>query len=201
MTLKNPVININRAGAVAAIELRDFEARFVAEADGGPVGVFTGYASLFNTTDSYGDQIKPGAFKRTLKEAKARGITPPMLWNHNTDAVIGKWTDIQEDAKGLAVTGQLVCETVRGSEAYSLMKAGALSGMSIGFRTRSAAVGQGGTRIVTDIDLVEISLVALPAADGARITQVRTASGHATAVSAFVQACQQASQSFINRKV
>jgi HK97 family phage prohead protease len=183
--------------AVTARETRFVECRFAAEADGSPVGVFTGYASLFNTPDSYGDQIRPGSFKRTLKESKARGINPPMLWSHDPSKLIGKWIDIREDERGLAVTGQLVCETALGSEVYSLMKAGALSGMSIGFRTRKAEAGPGGTRILSDLDLAEISLVAMPAADGARITQVRTASGHASsAVTAFIRACSQASQTF-----
>ncbi|MGE3245720.1 MAG: HK97 family phage prohead protease [Beijerinckiaceae bacterium] len=131
---------------------------------------FSGYAAIFNEPDSYGDTIRAGAFRNTLKK---RAAPPSMFWNHNSDRPIGVWTSLVEDAKGLKVEGRLITETAAGAEAYALLKAGAVSGLSIGFRSRSSERGANGSRILTQIELVEVSLVSLPAASKARVTNVK----------------------------
>lgn len=153
-------------------EALDFDIRFTAADDG---GVFTGHAAVFDERNSFNEIVKRGAFSRTLNEHQTRNIRPPMLWSHRSDEVCGVWESITEDATGLAVRGRLITETTRGREAHALLKAGALSGLSIGFRARTAERGANGLRILTDIELVEISLVALPSAGNARIKQVRSA--------------------------
>lgn len=163
-------------------EALDFDIRFSAD----DAGSFTGHAAIFDERNSFNEVVKRGAFSRTLAEHQTRNLRPPMLWSHRTDEVIGVWTDIREDATGLAVTGKLVTETAKGKEAHALLKAGALNGLSIGFRARGAERAANGLRILTDIDLVEISLVALPSAGNARIKQVRSMAD----VSAFTRAVQ-----------
>lgn len=162
------------------------ELRFAAN----ETGVFSGYASIFGEPDSYGDTIEPGAFRKTLAESKKLG-GPAMFWNHNSDEPIGVWTELVEDERGLKVTGRLVTETIRGAEAYALLKAGAVNGLSIGFRARSAERGANGGRVLTDIELVEISLVPLPAASKARVTNVKGTAEPAGAA-AFVEAARRA---------
>jgi HK97 family phage prohead protease len=117
---------------------------------------------------------------------------------HDPREVIGVWTDLAEDERGLKVAGHLVLETARGSEAHALLKAGALDGLSIGFRARSAERGANGGRVLTDIDLVEISLVSLPAASKARVTTVKTMEDAGSAA-AFVNACRKATRSLNQR--
>ena len=136
---------------------------------------FSGYAAVFGVSDSYGDVIAPGAFKRTLAEHRAAKTAPAMFWNHDTSKVIGVWTELREDARGLAVSGRLIRETVAGGEAYHLLKAGAVNGLSIGFRARGSKRGSDGRRNVTDIELIEISPVPLPGQTLARVTSVRSA--------------------------
>lgn len=160
-------------------------------------GTFSGYASVFDEPDSYGDTIRKGAFRKSLTARKATG-GPAMFWNHNPDAPIGVWTELEEDARGLKVTGKLVTETARGAEALALLKAGAVNGLSIGFRARSSERGPNGGRVLTDIDLVEISLVSLPAASKARVTSVKGAAGPA-GVAAFIEAARRAA-TLIRRK-
>lgn len=153
-------------------------------------GTFSGYASVWNEPDSFGDTIKRGAFAKTISQrGKAGG--PSMFWNHNPDQPIGVWTEIVEDERGLKVSGKLVKETRMGAEALALMKAGAVNGLSIGFRARKSERGPNGGRVLTDIELVEISLVSLPAASKARITSVKGAAGPA-GVAAFVMAARRA---------
>lgn len=154
-------------------------------------GTFTGYASLFGQADSFGDTIERGAFRKALKER--RGAIP-MFWNHNQNEPIGVWDELAEDERGLKVKGRLVTETVRGREAFELMKAKAVTGLSIGFRARSSKRGPNGARVLTDIDLVEVSVVSLPSASKARVTSVRNA-GQPTRAAAFIKAVRRAATS------
>jgi len=141
-------------------------------------GVFSGYGSTFGgKPDSYGDIIHEGAFTNTLKKGGRNGYGIAMLWQHNASEPIGVWQDVVENKKGLAVTGQLVLGTQRGREAYELMKAGALRGLSIGFE-----IPKGGSefddnkkiRNIKEIDLWEISPVTFAANTRAQISQVKS---------------------------
>ena len=168
------------------------EVRFASD----ETGIFEGYASVWNEPDGYGDTIKPGAFKRTLSK---RSSGPSMFWNHDPGQPIGVWTELVEDARGLRVKGQLVTETVKGAEALALLKVGAISGLSIGFRALRSERGPNGGRVLTEIELVEISLVTLPAASKARITSVKGAAGPADAA-AFAEAARRAALSIRGTK-
>jgi HK97 family phage prohead protease len=138
-------------------------------------GSFTGFASTFNgPVDSYGDVIAPGAFTKSLAEHGEKGTVPAMLWAHDQDEPIGRWTDIKQSAAGLEVSGKLTLETKRGAEAYALMKDGALS-MSIGFSVKSGGFERlGDGYLLKQINLYEVSLVAMPANHAAKITSVKS---------------------------
>jgi len=149
------------------------EVRFRADDD--QTGIVEGIASRFGEVDDFGDTIVRGAFANSLAEHRAANRTTPMLWSHDPGEVIGRWTDIEETADGLMVRGRLNLEVQRAREARALMTAGDLDGLSIGFRVRKATPGPKGTRTVTEIELLEASLVALPAAPRARVTNVKAA--------------------------
>jgi HK97 family phage major capsid protein/HK97 family phage prohead protease len=154
-----------------AVDRLDLEVKF----DPGDAGTFTGRASIFGEPpDNYGDVVAHGAFRRSLEEHRARGTTPLMLWQHRADEPIGTWTSLHETSSALEVEGRLVLDTQRGAEAYALMKAAALNGLSIGFITRKSEARKGGGRTLKDMSLVEISLVSLPAASGARVISVKS---------------------------
>jgi HK97 family phage prohead protease len=140
-------------------------------------GEFSGYASTFGgDPDSYGDVIAAGAFKASLAEHKSRGTMPALLWSHSPDEPIGRWVQMAEDARGLAVTGALTLEVEKAREAHALAKAGALA-LSIGFRVAEggATYDNEGTRVLRQIELWEVSLVAMPANHRARIESVKSA--------------------------
>lgn len=140
----------------------------------GNSGEVEGYGSVFGVKDSYDDIIIPGAFAETLKAHKASGTMPALLWQHNQSEPIGVWREMSEDAKGLRMKGQLALDTVRGKEAFALMKLGALNGLSIGFVTnKSTRDHVTDIRTITEIDLWEVSLVTFPANTNARVTDVR----------------------------
>ncbi len=151
----------------------DFGFQFKATKDD---GTFEGYGSVFNITDGGGDIVVPGAFADTLATQKAAGRMPAMLWQHRPSEPIGVYTHMEEDAVGLKVSGQLALKTTRGAEAYELMKMGALSGMSIGYRSRDDSYDRvTGVRTLKKLDLVELSLVTFPMNDASRISSVKSA--------------------------
>ncbi len=135
-------------------------------------GVFEGYASLFDVTDGAGDVVAPGAFAKTLAKRGSRGVK--MLWQHKAAEPLGVWTTIIEDARGLRVVGRLDLSVARAREALSLMREGALDGLSIGFRAVRAEKQKNGLRRLIEIDLWEISLVTFPMLEQARISAVKS---------------------------
>ena len=144
-------------------------------------GTVEGYGSVFGVRDNYDDVIAKGAFVQSLKDHKAAGTMPAMLWQHDADKPIGVWTEMVEDEKGLRIKGQLAMETVKGKEAHALLKMGALNGLSIGFMSKEWAYDRDAeVRTLTAIDLWEVSLVTFPANEKARVTNVKSADEMAT---------------------
>lgn len=148
--------------SVCPLEVKSLEAQ----------GSFCGYASVFHVTDWCRDQVLPGAFEATLKDWQKKGKWPFLLWQHQLDQPIGYWTHLQEDEKGLWVKGQLLLELQQAREAYALMKAGVLEGLSIGFKP-IVAKKDAGQRIrkIFQVALVEVSLVTVPANPEATIAR------------------------------
>jgi HK97 family phage prohead protease len=139
----------------------------------GAAGTFAGYASLFDREDLGRDIIAPGAFRDSLRERGPTGIK--MLFQHNPNEPIGVWESIVEDARGLYVRGRLMLDVTCAREVLSLMRAGALDGLSIGFRAimgrRDAKTG---IRRLTKVDLWEISIVTFPLLPDARVAHVKS---------------------------
>jgi HK97 family phage prohead protease len=136
-------------------------------------GEFTGIASVFGEVDALGDTIQRGAFAKSLAEHKAKGRVPLMLWSHQLDQPIGRWTEIRETAEGLVVKGKLLLDVARAREVYAMLKEKVVDGLSIGFRTVKSSRTKAG-RLLQGIDLAEISLVTLPALASARVTSVKS---------------------------
>lgn len=137
-------------------------------------GTFSGYGSVFNVKDTYGDIVVPGAFADSLSAQKAAGRMPAMLWQHRSAEPIGVYTDMREDSVGLHVEGKLALATTRGAEAHVLMKMGALTGLSIGYQSREDSFDKvTGVTTLKRLDLWEVSPVTFPANDAARISRVK----------------------------
>jgi HK97 family phage prohead protease len=134
-------------------------------------GLFTGYASLFGIADAQNDEVERGAFAATLAKRGPAGIR--MLWQHDPAEPIGTWLSVAEDPVGLRVTGRLVTDVRRGREALDLMAAGAVDGLSIGFKAlRAERRRRDGPRRLIEVDLWEVSVVTFPALAAARVTRV-----------------------------
>lgn len=153
MLERSPIIEFKFAGAAS---------------DAGEIG---GLAAAFGNVDTLGDIVAPGAFAASLAEHRAAGTMPAMLWSHLVAEPIGRWLTAKETPRGLEVRGRL-SDVPRGRDARTLALDGAL-GLSIGFRTLDFDYDAAGHRVLRAVDLVEISLVAVPANSRAKITSIK----------------------------
>ncbi len=127
---------------------------------------FAGYAAIFGRPDRGGDVVRAGAFAASLRRG-ARAV--PLLWQHAPARPIGRIEYLKEDRRGLRVIGRLSAGAA-GREAAALLQEGTVSGLSFGYRVR-AAEGEG-PRELTELELVEVSLVSLPMQPKARVHAV-----------------------------
>ena len=152
------------------IEVKDF--KFTLEEMDDEKGSFKGYASIWGIVDSYGDVVVKGAFKRTLKDNKQF----PLLWSHALMEPMGI-IEAKEDSIGLAVKGQINVDVQRGREIRSLMRQGAVPGLSIGFQTVREEYDRTtdpATRQLLEVKLWEISPCVFQACPGALADEVKT---------------------------
>jgi len=163
--------------------MNHLEFKFAPDGMDSKTGEFAGYGAVFGNVDSHRDVIEPGAFADSLAQWQARGALPTMKLMHGTaanpfsgsDLPVGKWKSMREDERGLYVEGKLSgMDTDRGRFHYSLMEDGALSGLSIGYKTIKAAPGSGAVkRRLQTVGLVEVSLVPEGSNSEATVTDLK----------------------------
>ncbi|MBA4001049.1 MAG: HK97 family phage prohead protease [Brevundimonas sp.] len=132
--------------------------------DGGGLAV-SGYASLWGVADLNGDVVAKGAFAESLARSGAAGVK--MLHQHEARALVGVWDEVAEDDRGLFVAGRIMDWSPEARFAGALARAGALDGLSIGFRAVRARK-DGRLRVLSEVELWEVSLVTFPMLPGAR---------------------------------
>ncbi|TCT07632.1 HK97 family phage prohead protease [Aquabacter spiritensis] len=131
-------------------------------------GRIEGYACLFETVDLGRDVVARGAFSASLAARGAAGVR--LLYQHDPAEPIGVWTHLAEDGRGLYVRGRLLLDVTRGREVMSLVRDGALDGLSIGFKAVQARTDpRSRVRRLLRIDLWEVSIVTFPMQPDARI--------------------------------
>lgn len=137
-----------------------------------------GYASVFGAPDQGGDIVERGAYARSL------GDRPrvKMLWQHDPREPIGVWEELREDGTGLYVKGRLLDSVARAREAAALIEAGAIDGLSIGYRTVRAHRNDKGQRLLSEVELWEVSLVTFPMLPEARLAAARPDAAKAEAL-------------------
>ena len=128
-----------------------------------------GYASLFGACDQGGDVVAPGAYQASLGQLETENRRVKMLWQHDPAQPIGVWDEVRETARGLYVKGRLLDSVAQGREAAALIAAGAIDGLSIGYRTRKAGKTDQGKRLLKELELWEVSLVTFPMLRSARV--------------------------------
>ena len=146
----------------------------ITEFKAGGSGKIDGYGAVFGNVDRGNDLIEAGAFADSLSD----GRKIKMLWQHDSWQPIGVWDLVREDAKGLRVEGRILKEVEAGREAMALVSAGAVDGLSIGYRTlesRKAQIDGKDVRIIEKAEIWEVSLVTFPMNPAATINAVKAA--------------------------
>lgn len=149
-----------------ALELKEMDAD----------GNIAGYGSIFGNVDQGGDVVLPGAFTKSCDDYRMSGRKLKMLWQHDPSQPIGVWHTMKEDSKGLFLEGKVLEAVERGKEAVALLKAGAIDGLSIGYRTTKSDYRQhecGEIREIMEAELWETSLVTFPMNTEATVTDVK----------------------------
>jgi HK97 family phage prohead protease len=150
--------------------------------DVGVDGTFAGYGSIFGNVDEGGDVVERGAFAVSLEAHRSKGRMPKLLWQHDPSEPNGVWLDMREDTRGLWCQGKLLLEVDRARQAHTLLRHGAIDGLSIGYDCKVWETGQAEleaaympagpglprygaaptVRRLMEIDLWEVSLVTFP---------------------------------------
>lgn len=132
-------------------------------------GKITAMAWPFGKADRVGDIILPGAFKGAAAPI-------PMLAFHDFNSPIGVWTEITEKADGLHLQGEVLINDVsRAREMFALVQRKAVAAVSIGFKTIKARPIKGGGREISQLELLECSLVSIGMNPGSRVTSAKSA--------------------------
>ncbi|WP_125256379.1 HK97 family phage prohead protease [Brevundimonas fluminis] len=124
-----------------------------------------GHASLWGMADLNGDVVARGAFATSLAKGGVGAVK--MLHQHEGRAPVGVWDEVREDEVGLFVRGRIFDWSPEARFARALSRAGAMDGLSIGFRSVRAR-REGRLRVLVEVDLWEVSLVTFPMLPGAR---------------------------------
>lgn len=135
-------------------------------------GVVAPYDEVsYLTPNPGGERVIRGAFTRSLRGRESK---VPLFRNHDHTYVMGRSIAFTESPSGL--TGRFRINTGRlGDELFKEVRDGYLPGLSVGFRPLDARRGTDGVREVRDADLIEVSMVGVPAYSGAELISVRRA--------------------------
>ncbi len=141
----------------------------------GDAGDFSGYAATWSNVDHQGDRIVKGAFTATLPSFRSqRGV---ICWQHDQSRPVAYVVEILEDDVGLFVAAKFhSVPSAQEARTIVLERAaiGLPHGLSIGF-----GIAPGGSRFVGNVrellklDLLEVSLVAIPANERALVTAAK----------------------------
>ena len=164
------------------VETKDVDARIEAKAENLPEGVLLhikAYGLAFGNIDRVGDIIMPGACDKWLASEEAENMG--FCWSHDRATVIGKITDKGVDDYGMWVEVDIL-PTTAGKDAAVLLKAGAVTQFSIGYRVNKCHFEHRDgydyeIRILDEIEVYEVSPVLVPANPKAKIISAKAEGG------------------------
>lgn len=168
---------------IEKIQLSNFDLKSIDDGQGS----IAGYASVYDGVDTYGDTIIKGAYDDTARAAK-----PAMFYGHDHAALpIGRWTRLSPDEKGLYCEGVIDLSRESSLQVYKAVKSGCVTGLSVGIGLKRGSdyeFNPRGGRLIKHVSQIfEISVVAMPADNSARITDVKDVISNIQTVRDFEQ--------------
>lgn len=131
-------------------------------------GHITGLAAGYGNLDFGGDVMLPGSLSKSLEGRSS----VPMLLFHDHKRPAGVWKHFEETNDGLLMKGKISVGTATGKEAHTLVKDGALGGLSVGIgEIKARLVGK--ARHIASAFLHEVSLVTIPMNPMTRVLDVK----------------------------
>jgi len=130
-----------------------------------------GFGSVFSEIDLHKDIVDPKAFDASLKKWKMQKKLPWMLFEHKFTALVGKWTNMEINEKGLWISGNIFPLLPYGRKSISMIATEQLLGLSIGFEVKESVMLENKVRKILKAELYEVSLVQNPANLKAQIKQ------------------------------
>jgi uncharacterized protein len=120
-----------------------------------------------------GEVFRRGAFKRSLEHHTRAGRLPRLMYAHNGETrPVGLPLKVEESDPGLYVEYRMV-NTPAADAALLEVREGVLDALSVGFTAVQAPHNRQGVREVREARLNEVSLVAMPAYENARVLALR----------------------------
>lgn len=126
-------------------------------------GIVEGYFSTWGIVDAHGDEIMPGAYRKSILENGPNSTKPRIyhLWGHDTTKPLGRFTEnwaLEEDQKGLFFRSK-ISQTSYGRDVLLLYQDGVINEHSVGISViKSENASEGHTRL-TELKLYEGSTV------------------------------------------
>lgn len=189
------MIEERRAAPGHTILTKDINPANIEKADG-ESGILTGYASDFGVVDSYAEVTAPGAFAKSISERGPDSQSSRIHLRFEHDYTIGRHVSMVEDERGLKVEALVSDDGMWGSAVRAHLRDGVPYGMSIGFRriserpateadrldfstapayiTELAKQDIGNITVLTEVKLLENSVVTFPAVESALVTDYRS---------------------------
>lgn len=153
------------------MDFHDFPLELKALSDTGRI---EGLAAGYGNVDLGGDVIAPGALAASIVEHKSAGTMPALLLHHDVKRPAGVWESFTEAPQGLIAKGRILLDIADGRDAYALLRAKALTGLSIGYSDVKAKTTGIGTRLIEKAKLHEVSLVTVPMNPRTRVSSVKS---------------------------
>lgn len=141
-----------------------------------PTGEFKALVSVFNTVDSVGDVVIPGAFRAALERYAAKGEPIPVVWSHDWDdpfSHIGYTTSAEETEAGLEVTGRLDLDNPKAAQVYRLLKGGRIRDFSFAYDVKASLPGEREGKKVTELHELDVFEVGPTLVGAHRATELR----------------------------
>lgn len=153
------------------------EFRLADDSDGRTIsGIAVPYDQIsYNVPNAGGERFAQGSLTKTAKDLMASNKKKLKIFkSHEHRTAIGYATLLNPDHPGGLWMEARIADTAEGNAALAEINEGVLDSFSIGFRTiRDSYID--GVRVINEAALVEVSLVPLPAYDGAELVSVRQA--------------------------